>query len=127
MNLTYKISEVSNITDLSIPTLRYYEELGLLHPRRSENNYRIFTEEDLTWIQFIQRAKKTGMQLAKIIEYSKLREKGEETILQRIAILEEQELLLELEKRNLQEHIDFLHEKKAHYASIKQELNNPIL
>ncbi|MBO1307379.1 MerR family transcriptional regulator [Enterococcus sp. 669A] len=102
MNLTYKISEVSKLTDLSIPTLRYYEELGLLHPRRTANNYRVFTEEDLAWIQFIQRAKKTGMPLAKIIEYSKLREKGAETILQRIAILEEQEQLLELEKKNLQ-------------------------
>lgn len=122
MNLTYKISEVSKLTDLSIPTLRYYEELGLLHPRRTANNYRVFTEEDLAWIQFIQRAKKTGMLLTKIIEYSKLREKGAETILQRIAILEEQEQLLELEKKNLQEHIDFLQEKKAHYASVRQEL-----
>lgn len=108
MKEIYKISEVSKITELSIPTLRYYEELGLLHPKRSKNNYRLFTEGDLEWIQFIQRAKKTGMHLSKIVQYSELREQGPQTISQRIAILEEQEQLLEIEKKNLQEHIDFL-------------------
>ncbi|MBV7391470.1 MULTISPECIES: MerR family transcriptional regulator [Enterococcus] len=121
MTKNYKISEVARLTNLSIPTLRYYEELGLLQPKRSENNYRLFTKKDLDWIEFIQKAKNTGMQLSKIIEYSKLREQGITTINQRIAILEEQEQLLEFEKRKLQDHIDFLQAKKAHYHLIKEQ------
>lgn len=121
MTKNYKISEVAQLTNLSIPTLRYYEELGLLQPKRSENNYRLFTTRDLEWIEFIQKAKNTGMQLAKIVEYSKLREQGDATVNQRIAILAEQEQLLEIEKRKLQEHIDFLQAKKVHYHLIQEQ------
>ena len=67
----YIISEIAKITGLSVPTLRYYEELGLLSLKRNNSNYRIFTDDDLRWIEFINRAKATGMSLAKIIDYSK--------------------------------------------------------
>ena len=94
---TYKISEISKLTELSIPTLRYYEELGLLKPNRNSTNYRIFTDDDLRWIEFINRAKATGMTLSKIVDYSRLREKGDSTILDRINILAEQETTLQVE------------------------------
>ncbi|MDU3959393.1 MAG: MerR family DNA-binding transcriptional regulator, partial [Lactococcus lactis] len=35
MKKTYKISEISLLTGLSVPTLRYYEELELLKPQRN--------------------------------------------------------------------------------------------
>lgn len=109
---TYKISEISSITRLSIPTLRYYEDLGLLKPARNGNNYRVFTDKDLRWIEFISRAKATGMPLAKIIEYSKLREQGDETVKERISILEQQEQILHAQQQKIQTHIDFLQNKK---------------
>ncbi len=113
---TYKISEIAKITELSIPTLRYYEELGLLHPNRNSANYRIFTNDDLRWIEFINRAKATGMSLSKIVDYSKLREKGDSTILDRINILAEQETILQIELEKIQQHINFLQNKKQYYA-----------
>ncbi|KRM97108.1 transcription regulator [Liquorilactobacillus aquaticus DSM 21051] len=126
MTKTYRISEVSKITGFSIPTLRYYEKLGLLKPTRSSNNYRIFTDKELHWIQFINRAKATGMPLSKIIEYSRLREQGDETIKERIDLLEQQEQILYTEQKKIQAHLDFLKNKKQHYAKIiaKYENNN---
>jgi len=115
---TYKISEVATMTGLSIPTLRYYETLGLLKPVRQVNNYRMFTDKELSWINFIKRAKATGMPLAKIKTYAKLREQGHETIKQRIAILEQQEQILHGEQAKIQEHIDFLQKKNQYYAQI---------
>ena len=115
---TYKISEVATMTGLSIPTLRYYETLGLLKPVRQVNNYRMFTDKELSWINFIKRAKATGMPLAIIKTYAKLREQGHETIKQRIAILEQQEQILHGEQAKIQEHIDFLQKKKQYYAQI---------
>ena len=97
MSKTYKIADIAKLTDLSVPTLRYYETLGLLHPDRNRANYRIFTDNDLRWIAFIKRAKATGMTLSKIVDYSKLREKGDSTVLERINILEEQEMSLQVE------------------------------
>ncbi|MBZ2405872.1 MerR family transcriptional regulator [Liquorilactobacillus hordei] len=116
---TYKISEISSITGLSIPTLRYYEDLGLLKPARNDNNYRVFTDKDLRWIEFISRAKATGMPLAKIIEYSKLREQGDETVKERISILEQQEQTLHAQQQEIQTHIDFLQNKKRYYAQLQ--------
>ena len=121
MSKTYKIAEIAKLTDLSIPTLRYYETLGLLHPDRNSTNYRIFTDDDLRWIAFIKRAKATGMTLSKIVDYSKLREKGDSTVLERINILEEQEMILQIELEKIQAHIDFLQNKKRFY---KQFLDN---
>ena len=46
--MTYTIKEVSSLTGLSIPTLRYYDKEGLLPDlRRKESGYRIFSDEDL--------------------------------------------------------------------------------
>lgn len=118
MTKPYKIAEIAKLTGLSIPTLRYYEELGLLRPARDSNNYRIFTDSELHWIAFIKRAKATGMSLAKIIDYAKLREQGSATIHERIAILDQQEQLLLMEQQKLQAHIDFLQNKKRTYSQL---------
>ena len=116
MSKTYKIADIAKLTDLSVPTLRYYETLGLLHPDRNRANYRIFTDNDIGWIAFIKRAKATGMTLSKIVDYSKLREKGDSTVLERINILEEQEMSLQVELEKIQEHINFLQNKKQFYT-----------
>ncbi len=116
MSKTYKIADIAKLTDLSVPTLRYYETLGLLHPDRNRANYRIFTDNDIRWIAFIKRAKATGMTLSKIVDYSKLREKGDSTVLERINILEEQEMSLQVELEKIQEHINFLQNKKQFYT-----------
>ncbi|WP_282799101.1 MerR family transcriptional regulator [Lactococcus lactis] len=118
---TYKISEISNMTNMPIPTLRYYEEIGLLKPDRDSNNYRVFSQRDLDWITFIKRAKATGLSLSKIVQYSKLREKGESTVRERVAILEQQEQLLVIEQEKLQEHIDFLRNKKQSYSEFQNK------
>lgn len=120
---TYKISEVAVITGLSISTLRYYETLGLLKPVRQKNNYRVFTDKELNWIDFIKRAKATGLPLAKIMTYAKLREQGHETIKERIAILDQQEQILHEEQSKIQVHIDFLKKKKQYYA---QHMNDDV-
>ncbi len=119
---TYKISTISKLTGFSIPTLRYYEKLGLLNPKRDANNYRCFTANDLRWIKFIKRAKATGMPLAKIIKYSQLRAQGTGTIQERIAILEQQEQILYTEQAKIQEHIEFLQNKKQFYAKLKAKI-----
>ena len=121
MKKTYKISEIALLTGLSVPTLRYYEELGLLKPERNSSNYREFTEVDLAWIEFIKRAKATGMSLTKIQEYSNLREQGDSTILQRISLLAEQERILREQITYLEARLDFILQKKHHYYESLQK------
>ena len=49
------INEVCNIVGLSRKSIRYYEENGLLSPKRNtENDYRIYTEEDIRKLKIIK-------------------------------------------------------------------------
>ncbi|GAB2024836.1 MerR family transcriptional regulator [Lactovum odontotermitis] len=122
MTKTYKISEISQLTGLSSATLRYYEDIKLLKPQRAENNYRVFTEDDLRWIEFIHRAKATGMTLVKIVEYSRLREMGDSTITQRISLLSEQEVVLREKIQELDDHLGFISKKKQVYFEQLEKL-----
>lgn len=64
----YHIEEVAERTGLTRRTLRYYEEIGLLDPTaRTEGNYRLYTEADITRIEKIRQAKDSlGISLKEI-------------------------------------------------------------
>lgn len=63
------IGEVCAQTGLSPRTVRYYEELGLLPGvRRREAGRRVYGEEQLERLRFIQRLKALGLSLAEIRE-----------------------------------------------------------
>ncbi|WDV94375.1 MerR family DNA-binding transcriptional regulator [Brevibacillus parabrevis] len=53
------IRQVANATGLSVHTLRYYENIGLLSSiHRNKNGYRCYTTDDIAWIDFLTRLKK---------------------------------------------------------------------
>lgn len=54
------ISEVAERSGLPAKTIRYYEDIGLVKPRRSENGYRSFQENDLHKLAFLGRARALG-------------------------------------------------------------------
>jgi len=57
---TYKISDVAEQTGLSVDTLRYYEKTGLLKKvSRAPSGVRLYNNQDLSRLRFIQRATKT--------------------------------------------------------------------
>lgn len=59
-----KISDLEKRSGISAHTLRYYEKSGLLKASmRSENNYRIYSKDDLTTALFIKRCKQSGFSL----------------------------------------------------------------
>lgn len=108
---TYKIGEISKITNLTIDTLRYYEKEGLITPARDQNNIRMYSDSNIRWIQFIKKLKQTGMPLKNIKEYSNLRDQGDSTINERLSLLYEQKQRLEQNSKQLEEHILFLNNK----------------
>ncbi|HIX84335.1 MAG TPA: MerR family transcriptional regulator [Candidatus Megamonas gallistercoris] len=72
------IKEISEKTDVSADTLRYYERIGLLPavPRRP-NGIREYDEFFIHWIAFIQDLKSLGMSLEAILDYIKLAKLGD--------------------------------------------------
>lgn len=63
----YKIGEFSKLTGLSVPTLRYYDRIGLLVPEeRSSSGYRSYSNRQLLQSQFIINMKSVGLTLDEI-------------------------------------------------------------
>ncbi len=54
------VGEAAKVTGLSVKTIRYYEEIGLLIPDRQENGYRNYSKEHIKILCFIQRARSLG-------------------------------------------------------------------
>ncbi|MDX8347464.1 Cu(I)-responsive transcriptional regulator [Cognatiyoonia sp. IB215446] len=57
------ISDVAERTGLPAKTIRYYEEIGLVTPRRSANGYRVFAESDAHKLTFLARARNLGFSI----------------------------------------------------------------
>jgi len=59
-----RIGEVAARTDLSLRSLRHWEEVGLLRPSgRTEGGFRLYTEADVDRILAIRRMKPLGFSL----------------------------------------------------------------
>jgi DNA-binding transcriptional MerR regulator len=81
---TYRISEVAQRTGFSPPTIRYYEEIGLIPaPSRRESGYRFYDDRSLERLTFIGRAKQLGISLEEIRELAPIWELDECAPLQR--------------------------------------------
>jgi DNA-binding transcriptional MerR regulator len=53
-----QIGEVANRTGLSLRTIRYYEEMGLVVPSaRTSGGFRLYTDNDVARLQLIKRMK----------------------------------------------------------------------
>jgi DNA-binding transcriptional MerR regulator len=63
-----KIGELEARSGASRHTLRYYEQIGLISPLRQTNNYRVYNEQTLQDLDFIQRAQSMGFSLGEIGE-----------------------------------------------------------
>ncbi|WP_019854139.1 MerR family transcriptional regulator [Actinopolyspora mortivallis] len=78
-----RIGEVAERTGLSLRTIRYYEEVGLVVPSaRSQGGFRLYTEPDVERLNMIKRMKPLGFQLDQMRELLEIlddREHGELT------------------------------------------------
>ncbi|MDP2493098.1 Cu(I)-responsive transcriptional regulator [Shimia thalassica] len=57
------IGEISGKSGLPAKTIRYYEDIGLITPQRSENGYRRFSDTDLHKLTFLGRARALGFSI----------------------------------------------------------------
>src|SRR3712207_1999495 len=66
---TWKVGELARQTGLSVRTLHYYEEIGLLSPsQRTDAGHRIYTAGDVVRLQRIESLRTLGIDLQEIRE-----------------------------------------------------------
>jgi len=116
------IQEVSETTGLSAHTLRYYERIGLIHPiEREENTRRLYTEDDIGWIDFLLKLRATGMSIKDMQKYAELQRQGEETLPERVEMLKALRENVEARMSELNEHLKLISYKIEIYGEILAE------
>jgi MerR family copper efflux transcriptional regulator len=111
----FTIQDVSRRSGLSEPTLRYYEEVGLIGPidRDASSGHRRYRSEDLDTLQALACLRAMGMGIEDMRTYQANRARG------RAAAAEQRDLLLrhaervEAEIETLYTHLAYLREKAA--------------
>jgi DNA-binding transcriptional MerR regulator len=121
---TYAIGEISRMVDLSQRTIRYYEEIGLLHSvRRIENGKRVYTDHDVRRLKFINRLKVLGLSLAEMVELEKIYRKqrnNREILPKLLGILDER-------AAQIDERVAQLVTLKKEIREYQQRLRNKVL
>lgn len=67
----YNIKEVAEKLNINANAIRFYEKKGLLKPVRDENDYRLFTPEDVGTLQMILLYRQMGFSVEAITEILK--------------------------------------------------------
>ena len=115
----YTMKQVCKQTGLSYDTLKFYCNEGLVpHVKRDKNNYRVFNQHDINWINSLSCLKKCGMSIQEMKEYLKLCLEGEKSIPYRQVVLDHKLQDLELKKQELQKSIDFIYCKQQFYQDV---------
>lgn len=83
------IGQVAERTGLSVHALRFYEREGLLADavRRESNGRRVYTEEDVEWLNMCIKFRSSGMPLDTIRKYTDLVRQGPGNEADRLALL----------------------------------------
>ena len=114
-----RIAEVVEEYGLNADTLRYYERIGLLCPvRRNASGVRDYGEEDCARISFVKCMRGANVSIEALIEYMQLFDEGDSTLEARRQILIEQRDAARERLELIQEGLDRLDYKIAHYDEL---------
>lgn len=118
------IQQMSQQTGLSIHTLRYYEQIGLIDPvERADNGHRRYKPTDLTRVDFLKRLRATGMSINEMQYYVNLYREGDETVTERRLILQAHRDVIQAQIDELQDTMALIDTKIARYLDQEQHLH----
>jgi len=69
---TYRLGELARMAGVTVRTVRYYEELGILEPPLRPSRHRRYTASDHLHLQRVQQLKGYGLALGEIREIFEL-------------------------------------------------------
>ena len=115
----YSMKETCQKTGLTYDTLKFYcNEVLIPNIQRDKNNYRVFTDKNIAWINSLSCLKNCGMSILEMKEYLNLCLEGEKTIPERKEILKVKEQELKNKIKKLQDSINYIHWKENFYNEV---------
>ena len=116
----YTMKQACELTNLPYETLKFYCNEGLVpNVRRDKNNYRIFSDRNIRWINNLNCLKRCGMSIKNIKEYLALCLEGESSIPQRME-------MLAIHRKDLVKKLDELNKNLA-YLDYKNQFYQDVL
>lgn len=114
MKQYYKIGEISKLYNIGPDSLRYYEDLGILTPERSEKGYRLYSLNDLWRLNVIRDLRSLDFSMERIKDYLHRRSINttEELLLEELSIIDEKIHTLNELKENVEERLQTIREAK---------------
>ncbi len=119
--VTYTIGELAREFDLTTRAIRFYEDCGLLQPRRAGRN-RVYSPRDRTRLKLTLRGKRLGLTLSEVKELVDMYESPRDTVPQLKKFLS----VLALHRAQLEQQMADLHvtldEVRAHEKEARRLL-----
>ncbi|WP_170170032.1 MerR family transcriptional regulator [Vagococcus elongatus] len=122
------MSEVKEKTKLTRKAIEYYEEKGLIKPKREENNYRVYSQEDVEKLSEIYIYRKLGCSLDQIKELFKresnsslaeiIRGREIESQLENVRVEALKQLLNDANIDEVKEQLDFIDRQETIYSKL---------
>jgi DNA-binding transcriptional MerR regulator len=84
----FLIGQLAERTGRSVHTIRWYEAQGLIPGvARDSGRRRVYGELHISWLDLMDRLRRTGMSIAEMREYTELVKQGSSTLARRQALL----------------------------------------
>lgn len=112
----YSIGEISEMFNLPIPTLRFYDKEGLLLDLKRDNSgIRKFNDKTIEALRVIECLKKSGMQIKEIKEFMNWCSLGDKTIEKRKEMFLKQKESIMKEIKELEKALNMINFKCWYY------------
>ncbi len=119
----YTIGQVSEMFDLPISTLRYYDKQGLFPHLVRESGIRKFSDNEIEALRVIECLKKSGLEIKDIKLFMKWCAEGPATYSNRYDLINKQKERVETEIQQLYQTLDMLKFKCWYYTRAMEDGN----
>ncbi|SHO51499.1 MerR family transcriptional regulator [Anaerocolumna xylanovorans] len=104
----YKINEISKLYGIGVDSLRYYERIGILKPKRDVNGYRLYSLKDIYKLNIISDLRGLDFSMKQIREYL-----DHQSIDNTLALLKEEEDFIAEQLKSLKNRKQIIKERMA--------------
>lgn len=111
----YTIGQVSQMFNIPISTLRYYDKEGFFPNLKRSSGIRRFGEQDIEALKVIECLKESGLELKDVKQFIKWTTKGSSTYKNRKELFEKRKIAVEQEIKKLQKTLNILEYKCWYY------------
>ena len=119
----YTIGQISEMFNLPISTLRYYDKEGLFPQMQRQSGIRKFSENEVEALRVIECLKVSGLEIKDIKQFMDWATQGAETYEKRRELFEARREVIEAEIANLKKMLDMVKFKCWYYETAIKEGN----